>query len=424
MITKVVLAKLSPTMEEGTVVKWSKQEGEAVKVGDVLAEIETDKANMEMEALGAGVLRKVLVPAGGKAPVGALIGVIADAGEDIAPLLAEAAAAAAAVPAPSPAPATTAAAPTATPASPPPTTPAAPAATTPGGRIKASPLARAIAAQKNVPLASVAGSGPGGRIVKRDVEAHVAAPSAPARPPDAGAPARPAATLPSVKPGTAIPLTSMRRTIAKRLAESMYTAPHFYVTVEIDMDAAVSLRAQLVRAERVKVSYNDLVLKACAKALTRFPTVNASWTGETIQTHADVHLGVAVSLPEGLITPVVRNADRKPVVEISREVKELAARAREKRLKPEEFMGSTFTVSNLGMYDVTEFTAIINPPESCILAVGAVRRVPVVSDDQLAIGHRMKVTLSSDHRVVDGALAAQFLAEVRRLLENPAGLLL
>ena len=216
----------------------------------------------------------------------------------------------------------------------------------------------------------------------------------------------------------------MRRTIAKRLSESAFTAPHFYVTVEIDMDAAVSLREQLQRAEDVKVSFNDLVLKACARALTRFPTVNASWTGEAIQTHAEVHVGVAVSLAEGLITPVVRNADRKHVVEISREVKDLAARAREKKLKPEEFMGSTFTISNLGMFDVTEFTAIINPPESCILAVGAVRKVPVVKDDQLAIGHRMKVTLSSDHRVVDGALAAQFLAEVRRLLENPVGLLL
>jgi len=424
MITKVVLAKLSPTMEEGTVVTWSKQEGDAVKVGDVLAEIETDKANMEMEALGAGVLRKVLVPAGGKAPVGALIGVIADAGDDIAPLLAEAAASAAAAPAPAPTPAP-AAAPTPALAPAPPPTPSAPVAAAHGGRIKASPLARAIAAQKNVPLASLAGSGPGGRIVKRDVEGYVAAPpAAPARPAGPAAAGRPAVPVPSVKPGTAIPLTSMRRTIAKRLAESMYTAPHFYVTVEIDMDAAVSLREQLVRAEDVKVSYNDLVLKACAKALTRFPTVNASWTGETIQTHADVHLGVAVSLAEGLITPVVRNADRKHVVEISREVKELAARAREKKLKPEEFTGSTFTISNLGMFDVTEFTAIINPPESCILAVGAVRKVPVVRDDQLAVGHRMKVTLSSDHRVVDGALAAQFLAEVRRLLENPASLLL
>jgi pyruvate dehydrogenase E2 component (dihydrolipoamide acetyltransferase) len=432
MITKVVLAKLSPTMEEGTIVTWSKKEGDPVKVGDVLAEIETDKANMEMEALGNGVLRKVLVPAGGKAPVGALIGVIADPGEDIKAMLAEAAAAApavapvpAAVPTPSPSPAAAPAAPAVAPAPVVPPQPAPAPAVAPGGRVKASPLARAIAAQRNVPLASVAGSGPAGRIVKRDVEGYLASPPAVASAGRApAAPARPTVPVPSVVPGTTIPLTSMRRTIAKRLSESAFTAPHFFVTVEIDMDAAVSLREQLQRAEDVKVSFNDLVLKACAKALTRFPTVNASWTSEAIQTHAEVHVGVAVSLAEGLITPVVRNADRKHVVEISREVKDLAARAREKKLKPEEFTGSTFTISNLGMFDVTEFTAIINPPESCILAVGAVRRVPVVKDDQLAIGHRMKVTLSSDHRVVDGALAAQFLAEVRRLLESPVGLLL
>jgi pyruvate dehydrogenase E2 component (dihydrolipoamide acetyltransferase) len=399
----------------------------------VLAEIETDKANMEMEALGNGVLRKVLVPAGGKAPVGALIGVIADTDEDISAMLAEGAAAAAAasvaaaVPSPAAAPAAAAPVAEAPAAAPPAPAPATSPATVaaPGGRVKASPLARAIAAQRNVPLASVAGSGPGGRIVKRDVEGYLAsAPAAAALGQAPAASTRPTVPVPSVKPGTAIPLTSMRRTIAKRLSESAFTAPHFFVTVEIDMDAAVSLREQLQRAEDVKVSFNDLVLKACAKALTRFPTVNASWTGEAIQTHAEVHVGVAVSLAEGLITPVVRNADRKHVVEISREVKDLAARAREKKLKPEEFMGSTFTISNLGMFDVTEFTAIINPPESCILAVGAVRKVPVVKGDQLAIGHRMKVTLSSDHRVVDGALAAQFLAEVRRLLENPAGLLL
>ena len=431
MITRVVLAKLSPTMEEGTIVKWSKQEGDVVKVGDVLAEIETDKANMEMEALGAGVLRKLLVPAGGKAPVGALIGVIADAGEDIAPTLAEAAKAAAAAPAPAPpAPAPVA---SAAPASPAPTAaaaprapiaaapPAPPPAAAASGRVKASPLARAIASRSNVPLAAVAGSGPGGRIVKRDVEGYIASP-APAR--SAPAAARPAAPVPTVVAGTALPLSSMRRTIAKRLSESAFTAPHFYVTVEIEMDAAVSLREQLLRAEEVKVSFNDLVVKACAKALTRFPTVNASWTGETIQTHAEVHVGVAVSIPDGLITPVVRNADQKHVVDIAAEIKDLATRARDRKLKPEEFMGSTFTISNLGMFDVTEFTAIINPPESCILAVGAVRKQPVVKNDQLAVGHRMKVTLSSGHRVVDGALAAQFLAGVRRLLENPASLLL
>ncbi len=434
MITRVVLAKLSPTMEEGTIVKWSKKEGDVIKVGDVLAEIETDKANMEMEALGSGVLRKILVQAGGKAPIGSLIGVIADANEDISAMLAEAAKApAAASPQPAPAPAAPAA-PAAAPApaprpaaqaaptpAPAPALAAVPAPTAaPGGRVKSSPLARAIAAQKNVPLTLVAGSGPGGRIIKRDVEGYIASPR-----PAAGTPAaaRPAAPVPAVPAGTAIPVSNIRRVIAKRLSESAFTAPHFYVTVEIDMDAAVSLREQLIRAEEIKLSYNDLVVKACAKALTRFPTVNASWTGETIQTHADVHVGIAVSIPDGLITPVVKNADRKHVVEIAHEIKDLAARARDRKLKPEEFTGSTFTISNLGMFDVTEFTAIINPPESCILAVGAVRKQPVVKNDQLAVGHRMKVTLSSDHRVVDGALAAQYLAEVRRLLESPVSLL-
>jgi pyruvate dehydrogenase E2 component (dihydrolipoyllysine-residue acetyltransferase) len=420
-VTKVVLAKLSPTMEEGTIVKWAKNEGDPVKIGDVMAEIETDKANMEMEALGAGVLRKVLVPAGGKAPVGALIGVIANPDEDISALLASAAPSPSAPAAPQPAPATTA---VATPAPGPAagSIDAAAAAVNDGGRVKASPLARAMAARQNIPLGSVAGSGPGGRIIKRDVEAFAAQPGtsgglpAPAGRPTIGPP------IPAVTPGSEIPLSNMRRTIAKRLSESKFTAPHFYVTVEIDMDGAVALREQLVRGENVKISFNDLIVKACARALTRFPTVNASWATDKIATHAEVHVGVAVSVPDGLIVPVVRNADRKAVVEISREVKDLAARARDKKLRIEEFQGSTFSVSNLGMYDVTEFTAIINPPESAILAVGAVRKVPVVVNDQVSVGHRMKVTLSADHRVVDGALAAQFLAEVRRLLENPVSL--
>jgi pyruvate dehydrogenase E2 component (dihydrolipoamide acetyltransferase) len=216
----------------------------------------------------------------------------------------------------------------------------------------------------------------------------------------------------------------MRKTIAKRLSESKFTAPHYYVSMDIDMDAAVAAREQLLRGENVKISFNDLVVKACARALTRFPTVNASWAGDKIVTHAEVHVGVAVALPDGLITPVVRHADRKSVLGIGHEVKELAGRAREKKLRPEDYSGSTFTVSNLGMYDVTEFTAIINPPESCILAVGAVRKLPVAVGDQVRIGHRMRVTLSSDHRVVDGAVAAQFLQEVRRLLESPISLLL
>jgi pyruvate dehydrogenase E2 component (dihydrolipoamide acetyltransferase) len=283
-----------------------------------------------------------------------------------------------------------------------------------------------MAARQNLPLASMAGSGPGGRIVKRDVEAYASgsrpAAAVAAFPAPAGAPRPAAAPLPQVTPGQEIPLTNMRKTIAKRLSESKFTAPHFYVTVEIDMDAAVGVREQLQRSENLKVSFNDLIVKACARALTRFPNVNASWATDKIVTHKDVHVGVAVAVPDGLIVPVVRNADRKAVVEISHEIKDLAARARERKLRPEEFTGSTFSVSNLGMYDVTEFTAIINPPESAILAVGAVRKAPVVVNDELAVGHRMKVTLSCDHRVVDGALGAQFLAEVRRLLENPVSL--
>jgi pyruvate dehydrogenase E2 component (dihydrolipoamide acetyltransferase) len=450
-LTKVVLAKLSPTMEEGTIVKWTKKEGDPVKQGDVLAEIETDKANMEMEAQGSGVLRKILVPAGGKAPVGSLIGVIADPNEDISKMVASAAAPAAAPaaakPAAAPAPAPPGPAPPPPPAQQPPppqaqapqTAPAAPASPpaaaapssagprpvpAPGAaessRVKASPLARSMAAHRNIPLDAVAGSGPGGRIIKRDIESWAGASPA-ARAPVPAAPPAPAG--PTITPGEELPVSNMRRVIAKRLAESMFTAPHFYVTVDIDMDAAVALREQLQRGEDVKVTYNDLVVKACAKALTRFPLVNASWAGDKIVTHGEVHVGVAVTIPDGLITPVVRNADRKSVVDISREVKDLATRARDRKLKPEEFTGSTFTISNLGMFGVTEFTAIINPPESAILAVGAVQRVAVVGeDDDIRPGHRMKVTLSSDHRVVDGAMAAQFLGEVRRLLENPVSL--
>ena len=224
--------------------------------------------------------------------------------------------------------------------------------------------------------------------------------------------------------GQLVPLSNMRKTIARRLSESMFTAPHFYVTIDIDMGQAVLVREQLFAGEQVKVSYNDLVVKACAKALSRFPLVNASFTPDAIVTHSEVHIGVAVAVPDGLIVPVVRNADRKSVAEISREVKDLATRAKEKRLRPEEFTGSTFSISNLGMMDVTEFTAIINPPEAAILAVGALRKEPVVQGDRIEIGHRMKVTMSCDHRVIDGALAASFLAEVRRLLEHPVSLFL
>ncbi len=468
-VSKVVLAKLSPTMEEGTIVKWNKKEGDPIKVGDVLAEIETDKANMEMESQGAGVLRKILVQAGGKAPIGTLIGVIAEPNEDIAPLIAkEGAAAKAAAPAAAPAkaeaaqpapakqepappaaakqeeapkPEATAPAPATAPAKPEPAAAKAePAAAAPdpvpspapptnggvaeGGRVKASPLARSMAAHKQDRPLVGGGQRPrrpdhqarhrvvvgqraarGGRRRLRPLRRRVPRPRCLPSPPARKSRSR-----------------NMRKTIAKRLSESMFTAPHFYVTMEIAMDGAVDLREQIQRLEDVKVSFNDLVLKACAKALTRFPMVNASWMGDRIATHADVHIGVAVAMPDGLIVPVVRNADRKSILDISREVKDLAARAKDRKLKPEEFTGSTFSISNMGMYDVTEFTAIINPPESAILAVGAVRKIPVVDGDDIRIGHRMNVTMSSDHRVVDGALAAQFLNEVRRLLESPVSL--
>jgi pyruvate dehydrogenase E2 component (dihydrolipoamide acetyltransferase) len=319
--------------------------------------------------------------------------------------------------------------------------PAAPSPGTPagdGGRVKASPLARAMAARENVPLHAVAGSGPSGRVIKRDIEAYrasaapapaaatgqVPAPIATAAAPAAAATVGTAVVAVPGPAGQMIPLSNMRKVIARRLSESMFSAPHFYVTIDIDMGQAVLVREQLIAGEQVKLSYNDLVVKACAKALTKFPTVNASFTPEAIVTHAEIHVGVAVAIPDGLIVPVVRNADRKSVAEISREVKDLATRAREKKLKPEEFMGSTFSISNLGMMDVTEFTAIINPPEAAILAVGALRKEPVVVGDRIEIGHRMKVTLSCDHRVIDGALGASFLAEVRRLLEHPVSLFL
>ena len=449
MATKVVLAKLSPTMEEGLIVQWSKNEGDTIKVGDVLAEVETDKANMEMEALAAGVLRRIFVKAGEKAPVAGLIAVIAGKDEDISAFEAQAAkeragggAKAAPAPVPSAPSAPTAPAKPAAPTSPAPAaakspspSPAAPVpapmavavATGPGGRIKASPLAKKVAAEKHVPLEAIPGSGPGGRIVKRDVEAFVPGAVAAAAP--AVKISRPASV--SIVPGVSqtVPLSSMRKTIARRLAESFFTSPHYYVTVDIDMDRAVDLRAQLKDAGE-KISVNDFVVRACALALRTVPQVNASWTpgpdgsGEAIILNGDVHVGIAVALPDGLITPVVQFADQKPLAVIAAEVRELADRAKNKKLTPEEYTGATFTISNLGMMDVHEFTAIINPPGSAILSVGTVRKEAVVgANDEIKVGHRMKITLGSDHRVIDGSVAATFLAEVKRLLQSPVLLL-
>lgn len=443
MATKVYMEALSPTMEEGRLSTWVKNEGDEVKEGDVLAEVETDKATMELVARGSGVLRKQLIAAGDTAAVGAIIGVIAAPGEDISSLVGGVVAEEAPSKAEAP-PAETLAAvkPTdvgegaravAAAGKTEPnkeqlmqqagaTVPAAPAAE---GRVKASPLARRLAAEAGIEVGRVQGSGPGGRIIKRDVEAAMQ--QAPAAAAPAAAPSVEAAPVAAPAPAavgayTDVPVSQMRKTIAKRLSQSIGPVPTFYLTVEVDMGEAMALRTKInerFAKEGVKVSPNDLIIKAVAMALTRHPWVNAAWTGETVRQYHDVHIGVAVAVEEGLITPVVRDANKKGVSEISREVKELAGRGREKKLKPEEYTGSTFSISNLGMFGIEEFTAIINPPEAAILAVGAVKDTVVAEGGEMKIRPRMRLTLSCDHRVIDGATGAEFLQTLKRYLEDP-----
>jgi pyruvate dehydrogenase E2 component (dihydrolipoamide acetyltransferase) len=453
MATKVFMEALSPTMEEGRLVTWIKKEGDEVKEGDVLAEVETDKATMELVARGGGVLRKQLIAEGDTAAVASLIGVIAAPDEDISAIAGGAGSAPAQAPAAAEAPAqaqatggsgdagagqATAAAPPAQAEAAPPAAPAPPQAAAPqggapgadNGRVKASPLARRLAQEAGMQIGSVQGTGPGGRIVKRDIEQAVAQGGAQpaAAAPQPAAAAAPAPAAPAVQPTTDAryrehPLTQMRKTIARRLAQSIGPVPTFYLTVEIDMGEAMALRARInerFKDQGIKTSPNDLVIKAVAVALRRHPFVNAAWTGDAIHLYEQVHIGVAVAIDEGLITPVVRDADRKGLTEIAAEVKELAGRAREKKLKPEEFTGSTFSISNLGMFGIEEFTAIINPPEAAILAVGAVGPKVVVDDEgNMAIRQRMRVTLSCDHRVIDGATGAAFLQTLKQYLEDP-----
>jgi len=416
-ITKVVMPKLSEAMESGKVIKWIKKEGDRVEGGEIIAEIETDKADIELEAFGSGVLRKIVVPAGDRAPVGGLIAVIADAADDIAGLLAGAPAppAAAAPPPPvSPAPPPRVVAP------PPPPRPIAPApapvpVAVPGGRVKASPLAKKVAARSGVDLRLVQGSGPGGRIVRRDVEAALTA-----------APSPTPQTVP-LAPGVEyqdVPLSSIRAAIARRMPLAKAPVPHFYVTVEIAMDRAWELREALNALEgQPKISVTDMIVKACVLALTRHPEVNASFQGESIRVNYRVHMGLAVALDEGLITPVLRNCEAKSLAQIAVEGRDLVERARARKLRAPELSGATFSVSNLGMFDVDEFSAIINPPEGAILAVGAVKVVPVVEEGRIGMGRRMKVTLSCDHRVMDGAMGARFLQTLKQLLEEPLRLL-
>ena len=422
-VTKVVMPKLSEAMETGKIIKWLKKEGDRIQGGDILAEIETDKADVEMEAFGAGVLRKVLVPAGEKAPVGTLIGVIAEPGDDIAAVLASAPAPAAAgvgaapAPAPPPRPAVVS---TPAPAAPAVNAPAVgiPAPTAPTavatGRVKASPLAKKIAAQAGVDLRLIRGTGPGGRIIRRDVDAAaVTVTAVPAAAP----------TVPAVEYEDR-PLSQIRATIAKRLPLSKAPVPHFYVTSEVAMDRAWELREELNALEgQPKVSVNDLVVRACALALLRHPGVNASFQGESIRVWHRAHIGIAVALDDGLITPVLRDCQAKSLAQIAVEARDLVERARVRKLRVTELSGATFSISNLGMYDVVEFSAIINPPEGAILAVGSVRRVPVVDDGGLGVGRRMALTLSCDHRAMDGAMGARFLQDVKRLLEEPLRLL-
>jgi pyruvate dehydrogenase E2 component (dihydrolipoamide acetyltransferase) len=444
MITKVFMPKLSDAMETGKVIKWLKKEGDPVKGGDVIAEIETDKANVEIEAFGGGVLRKIVVAEGGQVPVGDLIGVIADPTEDISSLAAapakptapaaRPAPAAAAAGGPLPAmesyqsvPVTAAVVPMA------PAAAAAPPSA--DGRVKASPLARKIAGQTGVDLRLIQGTGPGGRIIRRDVEAAQAAPRPAAVPVGAPQPAAPRPAAPPARPQFVIPprpatefedvaMSPMRAAIAKRMPMSKAPVPHFYVTSEVDMDATWALREQLNRLDgQPKISVTDMVIKATALALLKNPGVNAQLNGQGIRVHHRAHIGIAVALEQGLITPVLRDCDVKPLGRIAVESRDLADRARGGKLRVQELSGATFSISNLGMYDVEEFSAIINPPEGAILAVGSVLQKPVVDDDQIRVGRRMKMTISCDHRVMDGAMGARFLQDVKRLLEEPLRLL-
>jgi pyruvate dehydrogenase E2 component (dihydrolipoamide acetyltransferase) len=431
MATKVHMEALSPTMEEGQIVRWLKDEGDEIAEGDILAEIETDKATMELVARGAGVLRKRLLDEGQTAAVGSVIAVIAGPDEDISDLTPAGDAQSEAAPKDERSEA-------------PPKDDAGdrkeaapsdeeegPDDSAPGGRIKASPLAKKLAQEAGLELGDVEGSGPGGRITRRDVETALEGgrPEASkadkkAAAPDGGA-AGPRFTQPSYDGPEVeeVPVTQMRKTIAKRLVTSIGPVPTFYLTVDVDMTRAVEARERMnhhLEEQGLKVSVNDLLIKATALALKRHPEVNAAWHDDHIKRYHRVHVGVAVAVEDGLITPVVRDADLKGAAQIGAEIRELAGRAREKKLQPDEYTGATFSISNLGMFGIEEFTAIINPPEAAILAVGQVEDRVVVEDGDAVIAPRLKMTLSCDHRVVDGATGARFLQTLRAFLEEPA----
>ncbi|GAB3238307.1 pyruvate dehydrogenase complex dihydrolipoamide acetyltransferase [Hymenobacter seoulensis] len=442
--TVIRMPKMSDTMTEGTIASWLKKVGDKVKSGDVLAEVETDKATMELDNYEDGTLLYIGPKEGEAIPVDGILAIIGEEGADVQALLGGQSGGSA----PAPAAAAEATAAPATSSTPAPAAEAAPAQN--GGRIFASPLAKSIAKDKGIDLSTIKGSGENGRIVSRDLEsAQPAAAVAPAQTsqpaqaantqseyiqaalpeqPKAEAPKAAPAAAPAATPAegtyTDTPVSQMRKVIARRLSESLFTAPHFYLTMEILMDRAMEVRGQLNALSPVKLSFNDLVIKAAAVALKQHPAVNSSWLGDKIRQNKVVNIGVAVAVDEGLLVPVVRNADGKGLSTIANEVKELAGKAKSKKLQPAEWEGSTFTISNLGMFGIEEFTAIINPPDACILAVGGIKQTAVVKDGQLAIGNVMKVTLSCDHRVVDGATGAAFLQTLKSLLEDPMRMLI
>ena len=399
MAEVIKMPRMSDTMTEGVIVSWLKKEGDTVKSGDVLAEVETDKATMELESYTDGVLLHIGVKEGSSVSVDGVIAVIGKAGEDWQSAMGSAPAPAAqAAPAPANSPAPQAAA------------PQAPEASAPQGdaHTKASPLAKKIAEDKGINISQVSGSGDNGRIVKRDIENYT-----PAANQAAASTAAPQGGFEDVA------LSQMRKTIARRLAESMFSAPHFYLTMSVNMDRAMDSRKRINEFSGEKVSFNDIIIKAVAEALKRHPKVNASWMGDKIRYYNYVNIGVAIAVEEGLVVPVIRNADQKRITVISNEVKASADKAKNKKLQPQDFEGNTFTISNLGMFGIDEFTAIINPPDACILAVGKISETPIVVNGEVKIGNIMKMTLSCDHRVVDGATGAQFLQTLKQFLEDP-----
>lgn len=429
MAIKIEMPKLSDTMEEGVIAKWNVKEGDKISAGDIIAEVETDKATMDVEAFDDGTLLKIIPAEGDAVPLGGLIAVIGEEGEDIYDILEGAGGSSSDNSASDDSDkkeekekkeskseeneeSTSDEKSEKTSGS-----------SSDDGRVKASPLAKKMAEDKGIDISSVQGSGPDGRIIKKDIEDYKGGSSSGSglsKPSSSASTSKSFESLESKE----VKVSQMRKVIARRLSESKFTNPHFYETIDIDMKAAMSARSSMNEANDVKISFNDIVVKACAIALTRHQAINSSWHNDIIKEHGDVHVAVAVAIDEGLMTPVINHADKKGLSQISSETRELAGLARDRKLQPEQMEGSTFTISNLGMFGIEEFTAIINPPNACILAVGAIRDVPVVENGEVVPGKRMKVTLSSDHRIVDGAKAAQFLNTVKNLLENPLSMLL